>query len=129
LDTNVLSELVRDPHGIVADRIAVAGEDTICTSIVVAAELRFGAEKSGSEQLAGRIDVILSALHVLPLEPPADRHYGEIRQRLTRLGTPIGPNDLLIAAHARALDLTVVTANAREFLRVPGLRVESWLAG
>jgi tRNA(fMet)-specific endonuclease VapC len=129
LDTNILSELVRDPHGIVAERIAGAGEDTICTSIVVAAELRFGAEKSGSERLADRIDLILSALHVLPLEPPADRHYGEIRQRLTHLGTPIGPNDLLIAAHARALDLTVVTANAREFSRVPGLRVESWLAG
>ncbi len=71
--------------------------------------------------------MILSTLNILPLEPPADRHYGTIRQELARQGIPIGSNDLLIAAHALALDLTVVTANAREFSRVPGLRVENWL--
>jgi tRNA(fMet)-specific endonuclease VapC len=72
------------------------------------------------------INLILSALDVLPLEPAADRHYGEIRLRLARQGTPIGPNDLLIAAHARALNLAVVTANVRKFLRVPDLRVDNW---
>lgn len=127
LDTNILSDLIREPQGAVANRISAAGEETVCTSIVVAAELRFGAEKSGSRKLAGRIDLILSALDVLPLEPPADRHYGEIRQQLARQGAPIGPNDLLIAAHALAVDLTVVTASAREFSRVPGLKVENWL--
>jgi tRNA(fMet)-specific endonuclease VapC len=127
LDTNILSDLIRHPRGMVANRIASAGENTVCTSIIVAAELRFGAEKSGSQKLAGRIDFILSALDVLPLEPPADRHYGEIRQALTHAGIPIGPNDLLIAAHALALGLTVVTANTREFSRVPGLQVASWL--
>ena len=110
-----------------ATRIASAGEDTVCTSIIVAAELRFGAEKSGSEKLVDRVDLILSALDVLPLESPADRHYGEIRQHLAQKGKPIGPNDLLIAAHARALNLTVVTANAGEFSRVPGLQVKDWL--
>ena len=110
-----------------AERVAAAGEGTVCTSIVVAAELRFGAVKSGSPKIADRVDLILSALEVLPLEPPVDHHYGDIRQRLARQGTPIGPNDLLIAAHARALDLTVVTANTREFSRVTGLRVENWL--
>jgi tRNA(fMet)-specific endonuclease VapC len=104
------------------------GEDTACTSIVVAAELRYGAEKSGSPKLRDRIDLILSALDVLPLEPPADRYYGEVRQQLSRQGTPIGPNGLLIAAHALALDLTVVTADAREFARVPRLRIENWLS-
>lgn len=128
LDTDLLSDLIRHPQGTVANRVASVGEETICTSIVVAAELRFGAEKSGSPKLAARIDLILSALEVLPLEPPADRHYGQIRQQLTRHGTPIGPNDLLIAAHALALDITVVTANTREFSRVPGLRVENWLS-
>jgi len=128
LDTSILSDLIRAPQGTVARRISSAGEQTICTSIVVAAELRFGAEKSASRPLADRIDLILSALDVLPLESPADRHYGRIRQHLARQGTPIGPNDLLIAAHALTLDLTVVTANAREFSRVPGLRVENWLA-
>jgi tRNA(fMet)-specific endonuclease VapC len=128
LDTDLLSDLIRHPQGTVANRVASVGEDTICTSIVVAAELRFGAEKSGSPKLAARIDLILSALEVLALEPPADRHYGQIRQQLTRHGTPIGPNDLLIAAHALALDITIVTANTREFSRVPGLRVENWLS-
>jgi len=112
----------------VANRVSPEGEGTVSTSIVVAAELRFGAEKSGSRKLADRVDLILSAVEVLPLEPPADRHYREIRQQLTRQGTPIGPNDLLIAAHALALDLTVVTANSREFSRVPRLRVENWLS-
>ena len=128
LDTNILSVLIRDPQGTVAQRITSAGESTVCTSIVVAAELRFGAKKSGSSKLADRIDLILSALDILPLEVPADRHYGEVRQQLARQGTPIGPNDLLIAAQALALDLTVVTANVEEFARVPGLMVENWLS-
>ncbi len=128
LDTNILSDLIRHPQGTVAARISATGEGDVCTSIVAAAELRFGAEKSKSPNLADRVNLILSALHVLPLEPPADRHYGEIRQHLARRGTPIGPNDLLIAAHALALDLVVVTANASEFSRVPGLRVENWLS-
>ena len=128
LDTNILSDLILDPRGSVAERISLAGESTVCTSIVVAAKLRFGAEKSGSSKLADRIDLILSALEILPLEAPADRHYGEIRQQLASQGTPIGPNDLLIAAQALALDLTIVTANVREFSRVPGLGVENWLA-
>jgi tRNA(fMet)-specific endonuclease VapC len=128
LDTNILSDLIRQPQGTVAARISAVGEDAVCTSIVVAAELRFGAEKSGSSKLADRVDLILSALDVLPLKSPADRCYGEIRQHLARRGAPIGPNDLLISAHALSLDLTVVTANAGEFSRVPGLKVENWLA-
>lgn len=127
LDTKILSDLVRHPQGSVAARIATAGENTICTSIVVAAELRFGAVKSGSKKLADRVDLILSALETLPLEVPADRHYGELRHHLTRQGVLIGPNDLLIAAHALSAGLTVVTANASEFSRVPGLHVENWL--
>jgi tRNA(fMet)-specific endonuclease VapC len=128
LDTNILSDLVRHPQGVVTDRIAEVGEASICTSIIVAAELRFGAAKSNSEKLVDRVDLILSALEILPLEQPAEHHYGDIRQYLTRQGTPIGPNDLLIAAHARSLNLTVVTANVREFSRVPGLKIENWLA-
>jgi len=127
LDTNILSDLVRNPQGVVAARIAKAGENTVCTSVIVAAELRYGAKKSNSKKLAERIDLILSALEILPLEPPADRQYAALRHHLTRQGTPIGPNDLLIAAHALASDLTVVTANVGEFSRVPGLKVENWL--
>lgn len=127
LDTNILSDLIRHPQGAVANRIAAAGEDTVCTSIIVAAELRFGAIKSGSEKPVQTVDLILSALEILPLESPADRQYGELRNHLSRQGTPIGPNDLLIAAHTLATDLTLVTANTREFSRVPGLKVENWL--
>ena len=127
LDTNTLSDLVRHPQGAVVDRIVKVGEDSVCTSIVAAAELRYGAVKSGSDKLADRVDLLLSALEVLPLEAPADRQYAELRHHLTRQGTPIGPNDLLIAAHALATDLTVVTANVGEFSRVPGLKVENWL--
>ena len=127
LDTNILSDLVRHPQGAVVDRIAQVGEDSVCTSIVAAAELRYGAVKSGSDKLADRVDLLLSALEVLPLEAPADRQYAELRHHLTHQGTPIGPNDLLIAAHALATDLTVVTANVGEFSRVPGLKVENWL--
>lgn len=127
LDTNIISDLVRRPGGTVATRIADVGEDSICTSIVVGAELRYGAAKSRSKQLSERVGLLLSALEILPLEPPADQRYAEIRHYLARRGTPIGPNDLLIAAHALAADLTLITANTREFERVPSLRVENWL--
>ena len=128
LDTNILSDLIRNPAGRAARRLAVVGETTVCTSIVVACELRYGAAKKGSPQLSERVEVILESLEVLPLDKEADRRYAEIRSRLERLGKPIGPNDLLIAAHARALDLTLVTDNVEEFGRVPGLSTEAWLA-
>jgi tRNA(fMet)-specific endonuclease VapC len=127
LDTNIISDLVRRPRGPVADRISEVGEEAVCASIVVAAELRYGAAKSGSSRLAERVELLLSALEILPLESPVDHHYAEIRHHLAEQGTPIGPNDLLIAAHAIASDLTLVTANTREFGRVPSLRIENWL--
>ncbi|WP_367873352.1 type II toxin-antitoxin system VapC family toxin [Luteolibacter sp. Populi] len=127
LDTNILSELIRNPSGIVRDRIEKEGEDSIAVSIVVAAELRFGAAKRRSERLSEHVEAILLSVTILPLEEPVDRHYAEIRASLEASGNPIGPNDLLIAAHARALGLTVVTANVAEFSKVPGLAVTNWL--
>ncbi len=127
LDTNMVSDLVRHPQGAVSERIATVGEISVCTSIIVAGELRYGAEKSRSKRLADRVELILSALEVLPFDEPADRHYGKIRQQLSIKGTPIGPNDLLIAAHALEIGLIIATANLREFSRVPGLVVENWL--
>jgi len=127
LDTNILSNLVRHPQGIVATRIASVGESSVFTSIVVAAELRFGASKRGSSRLTQQLEAILSAIEVLPLEEPADQHYGALRTLLERKGLMIGPNDILIASHALTLDCAVVTANQREFSRVPGLKVENWL--
>ena len=127
LDTNILSDVVRFPQGVVAARIAEVGERQICTSIVVAAELRYGAARHQSERLRARIEAILSALAILAVDEPADRYYAQLRTHLERQGTPIGPNDMLIAAQALASDLAVVTANVDEFRRVPDLRVENWL--
>lgn len=127
LDTNILSDLVRHPQGIVFQRIANFGEDSVCTSIIVACELRFGAVKSGSSHLTQQLGRILEVLPVLALEPPVENNYAFIRTHLEQAGTPIGPNDLLIAAHALSLDLTLVTANTREFERVPALSLENWL--
>lgn len=127
LDTNVVSELARNPRGAAARKIAEVGVDSIAISIVVACELRFGIAKGVSRRLAGRLDILLGEIGQLPLETPVDEHYADIRSRLERAGTPIGPNDLLIAAHARALDLVLVTDNVREFSRVPDLAVENWL--
>nr|VFJ65884.1 MAG: tRNA(fMet)-specific endonuclease VapC [Candidatus Kentron sp. DK] len=128
LDTNILSDLIRNPAGRIAQRIAAVGEEAVCTNIIVSAELRFGAFKKGSERLSSQIEAVLSVLDILPLEEPVDKRYARLRLALERAGTPIGGNDMLIAAHAMAFDLTLVTANEREFSRIPGLDVENWLS-
>src|SRR5271154_4753375 len=125
LDTNIVSDLVRNPQGKVAQHIRKIGEAQAATSIVVAAELRYGAAKKGSARLSAQLEAVLGALEVLPLQAPADAAYGLLRARLERAGKPIGANDLLIAAHALALDLTLVTDNEREFGNVHGLRREN----
>jgi len=127
LDTNILSDLLRNPGGRTAQRVALVGEATICTSIVVACELRYGAAKKGSARLSERVESLLESLEVLPLDKESDHRYAEVRHRLEQQGKTIGPNDLLIAAHALALDLTLVTDNVEEFARVPDLRLENWL--
>ena len=127
LDTNTLSDFIRNPGGPVSRRLAVVGEAMVCTSIIVACELRYGAAKKGSPRLEERVDQLLSSLEILPLDREADRHYAEVRALLSRTGQTIGPNDLLIAVHALALDLTLVTNNVREFARIPGLAFENWL--
>ena len=128
LDTNILSDLIRNPAGRVKACIAERGEDKVCTSLIVVAELRFGALKKGSQRLSTQLEAVLGALEILPFDEPAELRYAEIRLALERAGKPIGGNDLLIAAHALALQLTLVTANEDEFRRVPGLTVENWLS-
>jgi tRNA(fMet)-specific endonuclease VapC len=127
LDTNVLSDLVRYPRGRIAARIAEVGEPQICTSIIVAAELRYGAAKKSSSRLSAQLEAVLGALDVLVFEVPVDTVYGELRAGLERAGRSIGANDLLIAAHALALGHTVVTDNERAFSRIDDLRIENWL--
>ncbi len=127
LDTNILSAMIRMPDGELAGRIDKMGEQRVFTSVVVAAEMRFGVARKGSATLARKIEGLLDNMDVAPLEVPADEFYASIRTHLERAGTPIGNNDLLIAAHALATDSVVVTDNTKEFSRVPGLKIENWL--
>jgi tRNA(fMet)-specific endonuclease VapC len=127
LDTSTLSHLIRQPQGPVADRIAEVGEANVLTSVVVACELRYGAAKRGSRRLTKQVEAVLGALTIRPLESDVERVYAAIRVALERKGMPIGAHDMLIAAHARALDAVCVTDNVAEFKRVPALEVENWL--
>jgi tRNA(fMet)-specific endonuclease VapC len=127
LDTNTLSDLIRNPQGALVRRLSSIEPDAVATSIVVACELRFGARRKGSDALTSRVEQLLGALTVLPFDEPADQHYADIRATLERAGTPIGSHDLFIAAHARSRGMTLVTHNTREFERVPGLSVEDWM--
>jgi tRNA(fMet)-specific endonuclease VapC len=128
LDTNIISDLIKNPQGRAAKRIAKAGEDNICTSVIVAAELRYGCAKSGSVRLLKAVEDLLGEINVLPFDVPAVAEYGGIRAELEAAGKPIGSNDLLIAAHACATGAKIVTANTDEFKRIRGLKVENWLA-
>lgn len=127
LDTNVLSQLIRDPRGPIAQRLEATGDAQVLTSVVVASELRFGARKKGSSVLTDRVDQLLASLEVAPLEVGVDRIYADIRHALESSGQMIGANDLFIAAHALEQDATLVTDNIAEFQRVLGLRIENWL--
>lgn len=128
LDTTILSDLIRHGRDGRAAAVLEQRDTEVATSIVVAAEIRYGVARKGSKRLAERAETVLRSIKILPFGTPADRHYGEIRAFLERAGTPIGPNDLIIASQCRALDLTLVSANFDAFRRVPNLKVENWLA-
>jgi tRNA(fMet)-specific endonuclease VapC len=127
LDTSIISDLIRNPKGRTARRIRSVGRQAVLTSVIVAAELRFGVAKNGSLRLERRVEEALQALEVAPFETPADATYGAIRANLEKNGNPIGGNDLFIAAHALTLGATLVTANESEFARIDGLKCENWL--
>lgn len=128
LDTNIVSDLIRNPAlGRVVQHVRRVGEGQVCTSIIVAAELRYGATKRQSPRLTAQVEAVLGALDVLPFDAPADATYGRLRTALEHAGQMIGGNDLLIAAHTLTLGYTVVTDNQREFSRVDTLRCENWL--
>jgi tRNA(fMet)-specific endonuclease VapC len=127
LDTNIVSDLVRHPQGRAAAHIARVGEECVATSIIVAAELRYGAAKKASSRLQRQLEAVLGALQVLPLEEPVDVVYGALRARLEQTGRLIGSHALLIAAQSLALGFTLVSANVKEFARVDDLSLENWL--
>jgi tRNA(fMet)-specific endonuclease VapC len=127
LDTNIISNLVRDPGGQAAARLATVGDESVATSVIVAGELRYGCLKKGSARLTDRVEAVLREIEILSLEPGISAHYGEIRRDLEARGLPIGLNDLWIAAQARSADAVLVTDDEAEFRRVKGLMVENWL--
>lgn len=128
LDTNIVSSLIRLRGASPAFRLASHHRTQVCTSVIVASEIRFGITKKGSLRLETEAERVLNGLVVLPFEAPADTFYGTVRVDLERRRLTISANDLLIAAHCLAVDATLVTNNTREFERVKNLRIEDRLA-
>lgn len=130
LDTNIVSDLMRHPQGLaqqaLRQRLQGAPDLKVMASVVVDCEVVYGLRRKNSAKLDKAYQDLLQVVEIAPLEPQATEHYQRIRLHLEKLGTPIGPNDTLIAAHALALGATLVTADA-EFTRVPGLVVDNWL--
>ena len=130
LDTNAVIAVLNDPTSPVRTRIdaAIGLGRPLAISSIVLFELRYGAAKSARpERNAQRIgDFLLGPIEVLPFAPADAEEAGDIRAALERAGTPIGPYDILVAAQARRRDALLVTANEREFARVPRLKLEDW---
>ena len=126
LDTNICSYILRRHPVAMIDRFAGLDRAQLWLSAIVAAELRFGAVKLGSARFAAAVETWLTGFDVRPWPVDATRQYANIRYALERAGQPIGGMDLMIAAHVLAEDAVLVTNNARECLRVPGLAVEEW---
>lgn len=129
LDTNVCVDYLNGRFQSVIERVQRSSRDDLCVSSVVVAELRYGAEKSAHRpQNHARLDAFLGDMRVVAFDEGAASVYGRVRAELERKGTPIGPNDTLIGAHALSLSLVLATDNTREFKRIRGLRVENWRA-
>ena len=127
LDTNIIIYAKNQRSRKVLDRFLQLKPRDFCISAITLAELEYGVFKSSrptQNQIA--LAAFLSRIRILPFDDMAAVEYGKIRAGLERTGQPIGANDLLIAAHAKALDLTLVTNNLKEFERVKGLKVETW---
>jgi tRNA(fMet)-specific endonuclease VapC len=128
LDTNICIYIARSRPTTVARRFARAAPGSLGISIITWGELCFGAAKSSDPPRAhSLLEQFSSIVAVLPLSAAAGQHYGLVRAALERAGTPIGNNDLWIAAHALALGVPLVSNNLREFERVPGLKLENWV--
>ncbi|GAB4063545.1 type II toxin-antitoxin system tRNA(fMet)-specific endonuclease VapC [Uliginosibacterium sediminicola] len=128
LDTNICIYIARHRPASVAERFATAAPGSLGISLITWGELCFGAAKSQQpEQAQAQLDRFTTSVAVQALSREVGEHYGDIRHSLQRAGTPIGNNDLWIAAHARALGVTLISNNTREFERVPGLRLENWV--
>lgn len=128
LDTNICIYLIKRKPFQVLEKFRAHTLGDICVSSITVAELQYGVEKSQHQyQNQTALNLFLAPLEIVNFDTFAAQHYGQIRTKLERLGTPIGAYDLLIAGHAQSLDIILVTNNTREFTRVPNLRVENWI--
>jgi len=128
LDTNICIYIIRQHPPQVINRLKSCGIGDVAVSSITLAELEYGAAKSSRpEQNREALLSFFTPLEILPFDDQAALHYGELRAYLERSGRSIGTMDMLIAAHARSIPLTLVTNNIREFSRVPRLRVENWV--
>src|SRR6185437_4920967 len=125
LDTDISSYIIRRRPEPLAQRFEKHA-DELCVSVITAAELRFGVEKTKSARLAELVENFLERLSVLDWTSAVTPHYARVRAGLERIGRPIGNMDLMIAAHAVSEGATVVTNNVRHFADVPGLKVQAW---
>jgi tRNA(fMet)-specific endonuclease VapC len=125
LDTDIASYIVRRRPEPLAQRFEKHA-DALCVSVITAAELRFGVEKTKSARLAELVENFLERLSVLDWTNAVSPHYARVRAALERIGRPIGNMDLMIAAHAVSEGATVVTNNVRHFADVPGLKIQEW---
>ncbi len=127
LDTTTCIDVIREKPKAVVARLCGLPADVVGISAITLSELELGVSQSTDPERNRRaLTKFLSSLPVLPYDATAARHYGAVRADLEARGLPIGSLDMLIAAHALSLGLTVVTSNEREFRRVPGLLVENW---
>ena len=125
-DTNICIYALSGRHPGVGEMFGKHG-GLICISSVTLAELEYGVSHSSRPaQNRVSVDRFLAGLDVVPFDAAGATAYGDVKHRLFAAGTPIGSLDMLITAHARSLDLTLVTNNRREFDRIPGLKVENW---
>jgi tRNA(fMet)-specific endonuclease VapC len=128
LDTDVCIAILNRDHR-VRPHLERHAPSRLRMSAVTLAELHFGIAKSTQRRRAtGNLTALRGRVAVVPFDEDATERYGELRAMLERRGAPIGPLDTLIAAHALSLGWSLATHNAREFRRVPGLRIEDWLA-
>jgi len=128
LDTNIFIALLRgNPH--ITERVRVRPTKSIGVSIVTVYELRVGVEKSREPEKNERfLEDVLAPFAVIPFDEPASIQSAKIRSHLERKGQGIGPYDTLIAGHALSINAQLVTANTRQFSRVPDLQVENWMS-
>jgi tRNA(fMet)-specific endonuclease VapC len=127
LDTNIISDLMRNPEGKISKKIAEIGEKYIFTSVLAIGEVRYGIEKRRSEKHATALKNIMPFINPEPWKAPADRHYATIRLAIEAMGLPVGQLDMLLGAQALASGAVFVTANEKHFRHMPGLIIENWL--